>query len=181
MGHVGRRRCWVGWATVAVAALGVSCATPHRRTAPTRPRPVAPVPAPIENVDSDDDVQALVDAHNVERSQRRLEPLRFNPALGEAATLHAQDMARRGKMSHTGGDRSSPFDRMTRAGYRFTRAGENVAAGQTSVAEVMRDWMHSPGHRRNILGAFREIGVARVTGADGTSYWCATFGRADGA
>ena len=174
----GGRRCWGRWAVALVAAAGVACATPYRRPAPLRPRPAAPAPA--EDAEPDDDVEALVDAHNAERAKRRLESLQFNPALGAAALHHARDMARRGKMSHTGGDRSSPFERMTREGYHFTRAGENVAAGQVGVAEVMRDWMHSPGHRKNILGPYREIGVARVTGADGTSYWCATFGRADG-
>ena len=36
-------------------------------------------------------------------------------------------------MSHRGGDGSSPFRRMAAQGYAFRRAGENVAAGYTSV------------------------------------------------
>ena len=37
--------------------------------------------------------------------------------------------------------------------------------------------MDSPPHRKNILGDFSEIGVARVDGKDGKPYWCAEFGK----
>ena len=122
----------------------------------------------------------MLAAHNAERARKQLPPLAFNERLAEAARGHARDMATRGKMSHAGGDRSSPFDRMGRVGYRYQRAGENVAAGQPDVAEVMAAWMHSPGHRRNILGDYTELGAARATANDGTAYWCATFGKPAG-
>ena len=86
-------------------------------------------------------------------------------------------MAAHAKMSHTGSDGSSPFDRIKAEGYRFEKAGENVAYGQPSVAEVMRSWMDSRPHRENILGDFTEIGVAVEYAEDGTPYWCVDFGR----
>lgn len=169
-----------GWAVAVAIAAGAGGACVSSRPIPA-PAPMA-TPSPARSrpavADDPDVVDDLVAAHNAERARRGLEPLRLNPALADAAAGHARDMAGRRKMSHTGGDRSSPFDRIGRSGYRYNRAGENVAAGQTEVAEVMGDWMHSPGHRRNILGAYREIGVARAIGADGTAYWCATFGQA---
>lgn len=153
-----------------VALAGASCTSP-------RAAPVAPTRVPLgEAPDEAEVVERLLSAHNAERARKRLSPLALNPELAEAARRHALDMANRRKMSHSGGDRSSPFDRMTRVGYRYGRAAENVAAGQADVESVMRDWMKSPGHRRNILGAYSEIGVARAIAADGTSYWCATFG-----
>jgi uncharacterized protein YkwD len=79
-------------------------------------------------------------------------------------------------MAHRGSNGSSPFVRMKDSGYRFTSAAENVAMGQATVEEVMADWLRSPGHRRNILGRFSEIGVACATDAGGTPYWCVTFG-----
>jgi uncharacterized protein YkwD len=69
---------------------------------------------------------------------------------------------------------------MTSQGYEFRRAGENVAAGQTTVEELMRDWMHSPGHRRNILGKFTEMGASGATDRSGNPYWCVTFGEPAG-
>jgi uncharacterized protein YkwD len=65
---------------------------------------------------------------------------------------------------------------MARAGYAYQRAGENVACGQRSVAEVMSGWMRSPGHRKNILGKYTEIGAACAIDTAGTPYWCVTFG-----
>ena len=118
----------------------------------------------------------LVDAHNRVRAARHLAPLTVNGSLGAAARVHARDMARRRWMSHRGGDLSSPFQRIVAQGYAFRRAGENVAAGYSTVDGVMNGWMRSPGHRRNILGRFSEIGAACAIASDGTTYWCVTFG-----
>ena len=118
----------------------------------------------------------LVEAHNDERARRGLPPLVPDERLDAAAQEHAEDMAARRRMSHRGSDGSSPFRRMERSDYRFRRAAENVAAGQRSVAEVMNDWMRSPGHRRNVLGNFTGIGTGHATDTSGTPYWCVTFG-----
>jgi len=106
--------------------------------------------------------------------------LALNPELNSAAQAQADDMARRGKMAHRGGDGSSPFDRIKRVGYSFQSAGENVAFGFDQVDEVMAGWMKSPGHRRNILGKYAEIGVGHATAQSGASYWCVTFGTPSG-
>ena len=121
-------------------------------------------------------VIALVEAHNLERAKRRLPPLAISETLHQAAQRHAADMARRGWISHRGSDGSSPFGRIEQAGYPSLRAGENVAAGQTTTEDVMAGWMSSLGHRRNILGNFTEIGAAHATDRNGRSYWCVTFG-----
>src|SRR5437899_568998 len=68
------------------------------------------------------------------------------------------------------------FPRMARAGYRYERAGENVARGQRTLDAVMTAWLTSPGHRRNLLGEYSEIGAAYATDEAGIPYWCVTFG-----
>lgn len=125
----------------------------------------------------DEEFLGLINEHNRARASAGLEPLTTNDRLMIAAQEHANDMARRRRMSHRGSDGSSPFRRIERAGYSFERAGENVAYGQMSTLALMRDWMRSPGHRRNILGAFREVGAAYATDESGTPYWCVTFGN----
>ena len=45
------------------------------------------------------------------------------------------------------------------AGYAWNGWAENIASGQTTPASVMASWMNSAGHRANILGGRREIGV----------------------
>ncbi|MGE3822376.1 MAG: CAP domain-containing protein [Isosphaeraceae bacterium] len=114
-------------------------------------------------------------AHNRIREEADLPPLTRNPRLDAAARAHAQDMAARREMTHEGADGSVAAERIDRQGYPFRNAGENVARGQRSVEQVMDGWMNSPGHRKNILGKYSEIGLAVVHDDEGTPYWCVNF------
>jgi uncharacterized protein YkwD len=127
---------------------------------------------------SDGLIDELVAAHNQERAREDLGPLKPNSKLMEAARLHARDMAEHEKLSHEGSDGSTPAERVKRQGYHYVSTGENVAEGQESVADVMKSWMNSPGHRRNVLGDFNEIGASRAKDAEGRFYWVVDFGRA---
>jgi uncharacterized protein YkwD len=154
----------------ALAAAVFACAG----CAGSAPRPRAS--APVAPLDRSGTFEALVEAHNREREKAGKPPLEPSERLTAAAQRHADDMASRRRMTHRGGDGSSPFRRMAREGYRFARAGENVAAGQQTPDSVMRAWMTSPGHRRNILGNYTQIGAACAIDEGGTPYWCVTFG-----
>jgi uncharacterized protein YkwD len=121
-------------------------------------------------------IAELVEAHNKERAKEGLPPLKSDPKLRQAALVHARDMAEHGKMAHEGSDGSTPAQRAERQGYRYVNTGENVAYGQETVDSVMRTWMNSPGHRKNILGDFSEIGAARVLDEEERPYWSVSFG-----
>jgi uncharacterized protein YkwD len=63
------------------------------------------------------------------------------------------------------------------------RVGENLAWGvgqQSTVRSTFQAWMRSPGHRRNILGDYTDLGlsveVGRLAGRDGTHVWAQHFG-----
>ncbi|WP_434445965.1 CAP domain-containing protein [Lentzea sp. E54] len=124
-----------------------------------------------------EDVIALT---NAERAKAGCPALRQNAALSTAAQRHSQDMAAHNFMSHTGSDGSNFVTRIERAGYtRWTRAAENVAAGQRSAADVVRSWMNSAGHRANILNCnLRDIGVGHQYRQSTTygHYWTQNFG-----
>lgn len=104
----------------------------------------------------------------------------WNDALTQAAVVHSDDMVARNFFSHTGSNGSSAGDRATAAGYAWRSLGENIAAGQPSVAVVVDGWMKSDGHCVNLMTAgFRDIGVACVTGNANTTYrtyWSQEFG-----
>jgi len=88
---------------------------------------------------------------------------------------HSSDMCERDYFDHTSLDGRSPFDRMRDGGVRFSTAGENIAWGQRSAAEVHRSWMNSSGHRRNILGSgYGRIGVG-LEECGGRMYWTQIF------
>jgi uncharacterized protein YkwD len=115
-------------------------------------------------------------AHNRIRAEKKLPSLAVSAKLTAAADAHARDMAAHEKMTHKGSNGSNPFDRIARQAYNYRRAGENVAVGYLSTERLMKGWMDSPHHKKNILGSFSQIGVACATGADGKRYWCVTFG-----
>jgi uncharacterized protein YkwD len=122
------------------------------------------------------ELTALIEAHNRERTEAKLPPLKVNPQLTEAARDHARDMAEHQKLGHEGSDGSTVSKRVKQRGYRYQDVGENVATGETSE-RVMRSWLDSPPHRQNILDNFSEIGVAMAPDAEGSRYWCVVFAR----
>ncbi len=105
------------------------------------------------------------------RRKSRLSLLRWNHQLIAVAQNHSRDMAKNGRMSHTGSDNSKLRLRAERTGYRGY-LGENVAWGQRTPEEVINSWMNSSGHRSNILNPnYKEIGVGYLNG-----YWTQVFG-----
>jgi len=109
-------------------------------------------------------------------------PLELDPVLQKAAQAHAQDMLARGYFAHKSPSDTTVRERARSAGYDWRTIGENIAEGQTTVAEVLTTWMGSPGHRKNILEPrFKELGIGLVTGKtrDGEYrvIWVQNFGR----
>jgi uncharacterized protein YkwD len=160
-----------------VALVGSALAVAGCAEVPPRGGRLADAPTLAPAHDPQAILAQLVEAHNQARTRAGLPPLESEPRLEAAARRHAGDMARRQRLAHRGSDRSSPFERMESEGYHYQRAAENIACGDFSLESLMRSWMTSPGHRRNILGRYRQIGTACATGADGTTYWCVTFGE----
>jgi len=117
---------------------------------------------------------------NKVRKKAGIAPLRANDRLDQAAQRHAEDMLARRYFAHENPEGKTVRERARAAGYDWRNIGENLAEGQFSVSEVMDTWMHSPGHRRNILDpAFKEIGIGLAFGRSGGTYrvlWVQAFG-----
>jgi uncharacterized protein YkwD len=123
---------------------------------------------------------AMLAVVNAERQRAGRRPLTANARLDHAAQRHAADMLARNYFAHESPEGYTVRERAKDAGYDWQAIGENIAEGQTSVAEVMTTWMHSPGHRRNILDRdFKELGVGLAFGKSGSGYrvkWVQAFG-----
>lgn len=125
---------------------------------------------------------------NEARSQRRrcgwirfgpAAPLALSDALQAAALAHARDMAGRRKLSHAGGDGSTPGERARRSGYRWRTIGENIASGQSTAEQVVAEWLSSPRHCSNLMSPdYSEMGVAYAVASQGEPgiYWAQLFG-----
>lgn len=148
----------------------VATTSPDRAPAPT----TAPPPTPSRRPASSGAVAAAVALTNEARASAGCAPLRTDARITAAAQAHSADMAERRYFDHNSPDGRSPGDRMIAAGYP-SPGGENIARGQRDAAEVVRDWLDSPGHRRNIDDcSFTTIGV----GLDERGhYWTQDFGR----
>jgi uncharacterized protein YkwD len=86
-------------------------------------------------------------------------PLAMHPILQLTARAHASDMATHGYFDHDSPDGRDPFDRIHQAGYDFSTAAENIAAGSATAEATLEQWMQSPGHCSNIMSSkFVHIG-----------------------
>lgn len=95
---------------------------------------------------------------NIERGKRGITLLERDTELERAAQQHSIWMADNRRLKHS---------RHTPGGWD----AENVAAGQDTAEEVMRSWMTSTGHRRNILDpSMKRIGIGMALGRQ-YSWW----------
>ena len=129
--------------------------------------------------------QRVLALTNAERRKQGLKALRWEDKLAFAARHHAKDMATKDYFNHSSHDRiggklvkTCDFATRLRAFYGRARfSAENIALGQASPEEVVRAWLNSPGHRRNMLNPKAEfLGVGYATNAKGRAYWVQNFG-----
>jgi uncharacterized protein YkwD len=106
-------------------------------------------------------------------------PLEWDSRLVDSARAHSQWMADTRQFSH---DSDLPglkthAQRMSKAGYRWTSAGENIAfgTGELNNSEAMfKGWFESPGHHRTMVGDYTHLGVGHVD-----VYWTQNFGAGE--
>ncbi|HEV7334174.1 MAG TPA: CAP domain-containing protein [Flavisolibacter sp.] len=98
-------------------------------------------------------------------------PIAWNSKLEQAALVHSNDMYANNYFSHASKDGSKAGNRIDKMGYSWKTYGENIAFGYRTEKEVVKGWLLSPGHCKNIMSkTFKEMGVARVG-----DYWTQVF------
>ena len=104
----------------------------------------------------------------------------WSSTLTLAAEAHSSNMANYNFFSHTGLDDSTVGTRVSAQGYEWSYVSENIAAGQTSVQDVVDGWMESEGHCINIMSENAvEMGLACAVNndADYRYYWTQVFAK----
>jgi uncharacterized protein YkwD len=158
-----------------------SSSTPARATPPKAvpgASPAVAVPGrtgaqPAGNAAFEAEIVNLV---NAERAKIGCKALIVDTHLTTAARAHSTDMAVRTYFSHTTPEGVDFASRLTKAGYRWSGAGENIAKGQRTPQDVMTSWMNSAGHRANILNCgFTNLGVGVAADATGAILWTQDF------
>lgn len=101
----------------------------------------------------------LQSSTNQQRAAGGLGTLAINAALSSAAQAKANDMVSRNYWSHNTPDGQEPWVFMDGAGYKYQKAGENLAYGFTNSDDTVAGWMNSASHKANMLdGDFTEVG-----------------------
>jgi uncharacterized protein YkwD len=119
---------------------------------------------------------AVIAQMNRERAAHGLGPLRLNAQLALAAQDRIADLFAKHYFDHVSPDGMQPFVWAERRGYDYSTIGENLATGYRGATAVVDGWMHSPGHRANILGRdFNEVGVAIADGSPVGNYGGPTY------
>ena len=148
-------------------------AQPQQPAQPAAPQPVtAPTKTQLTSALSAYE-QKVVDLTNQERAKSGLSALKVDTTLSKMAHEKSRDMSANGYFSHTSPTYGSPFDMMKKYGITYRYAGENIAMGQQTPEEVVKAWMNSEGHRKNILSPnYNYIGVGYVSQGN---YWTQEF------
>ncbi len=103
----------------------------------------------------------------------------MHPQLQAAARKHSKDMATNNYFAHNSQDGRTPFVRMKAEGYKGGTMGENIAAGNSTAAATMDQWMKSDGHCKNIMNkSYTQLGVGYWYNSASTyrHYWTQNFG-----
>ena len=155
-------------AAVPAALLAVTVAPAHADT--TRPA-VTAGPTTVRVL-----MDGVIARTNAVRVLAGCAPLTVDDELMIVSVRQSHYMAATGDFGHIGW-RGSTFQTRSRAvGYHHV-AAENIAWGYSSAAEVVRAWMDSPEHRRNILNCgARSFGAGVQRATNGTLYWTQVFG-----
>ena len=113
-----------------------------------------------------DTEKLLFDSVNRERAAKELRLLKWDEGLNRAARKHAELMAEQNLLLHRLPEEPDLAARAREAGVNFSRITENI--GMAAFPGGFHEgWMHSPGHRANILdAAVDSIGIAVVEGGE---------------
>lgn len=121
------------------------------------------------------DLHRLVQLHNDERTKsswfsRPRPELQEDDQLFSYAQKWVEYMAHTNKLVHS--------SMRWIASLGFSNVGENIAYGAKHEEDVMKQWMRSSGHKRNIMDkSFTHIGCGFAKSKKGIPYWCVCFGK----
>jgi uncharacterized protein YkwD len=119
-------------------------------------------------------VEDVLNYTNKFRRSHGLSALTIRKDLNAIAQKHSEDMARGSAgFGHSGFDQR--FSQARKVIKGFKAFAENVAYGAGSGKEVVNMWKNSSGHRKNILGNYRYIGIGTAKDRRGIIYYTEVF------
>ena len=113
---------------------------------------------------------------NEYRGKHHLKPLQMNNLMSEEAAKHSRDMARHAiPFGHKNFDKR--IHRLFAKIKDCQGGSENVAYNYKDGRDVVRNWLTSRGHRKNIEGNFNLTGIGLARDKKGKLYFTQIFLR----
>ncbi|SCG96881.1 CAP-associated domain-containing protein [Romboutsia sp. 1001713B170207_170306_H8] len=116
-----------------------------------------------------------IDLINSTRAKFNFNSLEYSDTATKSARKHSKDMLENNYFDHINKQDETPFDRMENEGVKYMSAGENIASGQFNAIYAHEALMNSKGHRKNILGEYKYIGVGIGFGGTYKIYYTENF------
>ncbi len=108
------------------------------------------------------------------RKSKGLPELIIRDDLNAIARQHSADMASgRSTFGHEGFEQRSVLAGRTIK--PLSRFAENVAYGASTAQQVFNGWKNSPGHRKNMLGKYKYIGIGIAKDRQGKIFYTEVF------
>jgi uncharacterized protein YkwD len=165
--------CVRGSALIATAALSFAASSPTASAAEAPAcRGADQTAATLTIAQTRTAITCLLNATRDEKA-----PLRADVRLNRAAQRFARALDPVKPLTHTGGGKSSPLERIAATGY--PRGGSFSAAetlgrsrgSLTTPARRVKNWLASPSTRRLLTSArYRDVGVGVVTRGNATTF-----------
>lgn len=144
----------------------------NSKPAPAKSAPAARIAAKIAP-GIEEQILELINKH---RKSKGLPALQYNLVIAGVAREHTMNMATK-KVSFGHGGFSARFKYLTTHVSGVTAVAENVAYGSQTAEEVVKGWLDSPPHRKNIEGDFRLTGIGVARDKNSRLYFTQLFAR----
>lgn len=110
------------------------------------------------------------------RKSKGLPALEMRKELNAVARRHSEDMAS-GRRSFGHGGYNQRELQVSKIMKPYSGMAENVAYGARSGKEAFEIWKNSSGHRKNMLGNYKYIGIGTARNKRGVIYYTQIFVR----
>jgi len=121
-------------------------------------------------------VSDVLSLTNQFRKSKGLPALTIHSELNEIAEKHSTNMAsKRVGFGHDGIEKRNALAKKVIK--PMSNFAENVAYGASNGGGAVNMWKNSPGHRRNMLGNFKYIGIGVAKDKKGRLFYTQVFAR----
>lgn len=132
---------------------------------------LCPSYANTSEVSIEEEILAQVNSY---RQQHHLSPLKMNRAMSMQAKIHSTNMAKH----HLPFGHANFLKRVKALRKEIKNPGaaaENVAFNYKDAHHVVKNWLLSPGHKKNIVGNYNLTGIGIARDALGRIYFTQMF------